>query len=182
MVLPHADGSGVNTNIISHRAGCGASRAALLGGTFIIAVILLAAPAHAQSQVAVSLLAQKVTVKEGKEILVSAERAVPGEVIQYDARYQNQGKRAVQQLAPTLPIPAGMVFVPNSAVPAPAQASLDGKSFAALPLKRQVTRPDGRVVEEEIPATEFRALRWQVGDLAAAGKTNVIARARLAQR
>ncbi len=172
------------TNLTSHRAGYRASRLAFLGGTFFTAVILLAPPARAQSQgdVAVSLLARKVLVKEGKEILVPADRAVPGEVIQYDARYQNQGKRAVQQLAPTLPIPVGMVFIPDSAVPAPVQASLDGKTFAPLPLKRKVARAGGRVVEEEIPATEFRALRWQVGDLAAAGKTNVIARARLAQR
>lgn len=131
---------------------------------------------------AVSLLARKVLVADGREKLVTAERALPGEVIQYDARYRNQSKGTVRQLAPTLPIPAGMVFVPDSATPAPAQASLDGKTFAPLPLKRRITRPDGQVVEEEIPATEIRAVRWQVGDLAAGGTTNVIARVRLAQR
>ena len=151
----------------------------------VLAAGLLAGPASAQnnkSDVTISLVAQKVVAKDGKELLVAADRAVPGDVIQYEARCHNQGKQGVQQLAPSLPIPAGMVFVPGSARPAPAQASLDGRNFSALPLQRKVTRPGGQVVLEEIPATEFRALRWQVGDLAAGGKTNVSARTRLAQR
>src|SRR5688572_24895364 len=86
-----------------------------------------AGPAFGQnkSDVAISLVAQKVsTGRDGREILRPADRAFPGEVVQYDALYRNTSARAVRNLAPTLPIPPGLEYVPDSAKPAPAQASV----------------------------------------------------------
>ena len=133
------------------------------------------------NDVRVTLKAQKVLHnKEGKEILQAAERAFPGEVIQYDAIYQNQSKNGVHNLQPTLPIPSGLEYIPQSStVPAPAKASLDGRNFAAIPLMRAVSTPDGGVKQEPVPYSEYRALRWEIGDLESGKTVAVSARARL---
>jgi hypothetical protein len=140
-----------------------------------------AAPAGENANdLAISLTAQKVIKgPDGKEVLQPAERAFPGEIVQYDAHYLNKGQQPLRHVEPTLPIPRGMTYLPDSAKPAPAQASLDGKKFEPIPLKRKVTLPDGTVEEREVPATEYRALRWVVGRMEAGGQTTVVARAKI---
>ena len=157
----------------------------------LFAVALLAAaypgatPAFAQSApknpVAILLTAQKVTKDaEGKEQLKPADRALPGEVVQYDALYKNTSSAGVKNLAPTLPIPTGLEFLPETVSPMPAFASVDGRTFAPFPLVRKVAKPDGTIEEQAVPASEYRALRWATGDLEAGKSVVVSARARLA--
>lgn len=137
----------------------------------------------AKNDVVVTLKAQKVLRgPDGKEVLKVADRATPGEVIQYDAIYKNQGKDGVRNLVPTLPIPPGLEYIPDSAKPAPTKASLDGKTFEPLPLKRQVKLPSGEIVEQPVPPSEIRALRWEIGDLDAGAAAEISARARLAAK
>lgn len=139
-----------------------------------------AAPAPARGDLDIKLVAQRVLRDaDGQEALQPAERAFPGDVIQYDATYHNRADKGIANVAPTLPIPTGMEYVPDSAKPAPALASLDGKLFEPIPLKRQVILPSGEVQEQEVPATEYRALRWNLGEMEAGGRTTVVARARL---
>src|SRR5262245_7474952 len=162
------------------------SGAALLGIGLILGGLTWAASptvpsASAKNDLAISLTARKVMRQsDGKEKLVPADRAFPGEVIQYDALYLNQSDKPLSRVAPTLPIPNGMIFVPQSASPQPAEASLDGKTFQAIPILRKVTLPSGEVKEMEVPAAEYRALRWRPSDLAAGGRTTVTARTKLA--
>ena len=151
----------------------------------LAAACLGVTPASAQTApknpVAISLTAQKVTKDaEGKEQLKPADRAMPGEVVQYDALYKNTSSAGVRNLAPTLPIPPGLEFLPETVNPMPAFASVDGRTFAPFPLVRKVTKPDGTVEEQAVPASEYRALRWTVGDLEAGKSILVSARARLA--
>ena len=135
----------------------------------------------AKSPLAIALTAQKVVKQsDGKEKLLAADRTFPGEVIQYDALYQNQSVRPLDNVTPTLPIPVGMVFLPDSATPVPVEASLDGKKFERIPLKRKVVMPSGETEEQEVPATEYRALRWQLGQMAPGAKTILVARTRIA--
>jgi hypothetical protein len=157
-----------------------AGRAALLAVALNLP-IATAVFAQDKGDVAVVLLAQKVARDTtGRENLTPADYARPGEIIQYDAVYQNRARHAVFDLRPTLPIPAGLEYLPGSASPAPQAASLDGKTFEPIPLRRKVTLPDGTVEEREVPPNEYRALRWQLGDLPAGGRATVIARARVA--
>ena len=146
-------------------------------------LLMCAGAAHGQNanDVVVTLKAQKVErTRDGKEVLRVADRAIPGEIIQYEALYRNQGKKGIRNLQPTLPIPAGLEYLPDSAKPAPSKASLDGKNFATVPLVRQVALPDGKTKEELVPASEYRALRWELGDLDSGRNALVSARARLA--
>lgn len=154
----------------------------IAAGLLILAAVgWAAAPANVnKGDLSISLVAQKVVKQSnGQDQLQPAERAFPGEVIQYDALCHNQGSEALRRVEPTLPIPAGMVYVPDSAKPAPAQASLDGKNFQPIPLRRKVVLPNGAVELREVPATEYRALRWFIGEMAPGSKTTVIARTRL---
>jgi uncharacterized repeat protein (TIGR01451 family) len=155
---------------------------AILAISLLAGALGAARPAFAQNKtdVAVSLVAQKVaTGKDGREVLRPADRAFPGEVVQYDALYRNTSARSVRNLAPTLPIPPGLEYVPDSAKPAPAQASVDGKAFAPFPLLRPVKQADGTVLQRPVPWSEYRALRWSMGDLDAGKSVTVSARARL---
>src|SRR5262245_58777019 len=126
-----------------------------------IAVTALLVPtlALAESGVTVELSASRlVTTSAGHESRVPADHAKPGELLEYRATYHNAGASGVSRLEATLPIPAGTEYQANSADPAPAMASLDGHSFAPLPLTRRVRRADGSEVTREIPASEYRAL------------------------
>ena len=114
----------------------------------------------------VRLQAFQVVQAMGAEKLVPATEAEVGDTIEYQITYQNKGKSAAQSVAATLPVPEGaMSYLAGSAAPKAVQASLDGKNFAPLPLTREVMRKGLRVVER-VPASEYRFLRWNLGDLA----------------
>lgn len=137
-------------------------------------------PAPGASDLKIELQARKVVRdRQGKETLQPADRALPGEVVQYDAIYRNQSDQPLRQVEPTLPIPRGMVYLPNSASPPPVLASLDGRTFEPIPIRRKVIRPDGTEEEREVPATEYRALRWRISELQAGAQVTVTARAKI---
>lgn len=114
---------------------------------------------------------------EGKEALLAAEKAAPGDTLEYQTVYQNNGKLAVKSLAATLPLPAGLAYVAGSAKPVNPQASVDGNTFAAMPLKTMVKSSSGKLEEKLVPYSEYRALRWNLDDLPANEKVTVSARA-----
>jgi uncharacterized repeat protein (TIGR01451 family) len=143
-------------------------------------VALVATPAaHAAGEVAVELTANRVTKSQGRDVLAPAEQARPGDLLQYRALYKNAGKTAARGLAATLPIPRGTHYVPGSASPRRVEASLDGRTFAPVPLTRQVRLADGRTVAREVPPSEYVALRWSLGALPANQSREVVARVRI---
>ena len=143
------------------------------------AVWFTASPASAASDVTVQLTAQRVTRVQGREALASAEQARPGETLEYRAVYRNQGASDASGLTATLPIPRGTSYLPGSASPARVEASLDGRTFAPVPLTRRERAADGRIVVREVPASEYRALRWPLGTLVSRKERAVTARVRI---
>lgn len=135
--------------------------------------------AEAKGDVEVHLTAKKVVVTDEKEALESADKAKPGDLIQYDAVYKNTTQAAVKNLQATVPVPQGLAFVAESAKPAGAQASTDGKTFHPIPLTREVKKPDGTIEQEPVPLSEYRAIRWTIAELPASGSTTVSLRARV---
>ena len=135
--------------------------------------------AQAKSDLRVNLTAKKVVVSEGHESLTPAEKAKPGDLIQYEAVYQHSGKAAVKNLQATVPLPTGLAFAADSAKPAGAQASTDGKNFLPIPLTREVKKPDGTIEKQPVPLNDYRALRWTVAELSAGASTTVSLRARV---
>lgn len=151
-------------------------------GSINTAVADVATAVNSASKVEAKLTGFKVTRDaENKEVLSPADKVAPGDLLKYQVVYQNNGKSLLKQLTATLPLPIGTTYVADSARPAHVAASLDGKEFAVIPLKRLVKKADGKFEEQIIPFAEYRALRWELGTLAEKNKVEVSARARVNQ-
>ena len=104
----------------------------------ISASVLLLGTANADDALKMDLTANKVIKNaEGKITYLPVRNAPAGTVIQYKATYSNTINKDIQDLAVVLPIPANMTFT-GEAIPSTAQASIDGKNYAVLPLIRKV--------------------------------------------
>ncbi len=141
-------------------------------------VSLVVAAPGATAAITAQLQAFKVvSQKDGAEKLATADTAKPGDVIEYRATYSNESKRAATNLNATLPIPAALSYVPNTASPSGFMASTDAQNFAPAPLKRAAKDKDGKTVMVMVPFSEYRALRWNVKQLAPGADFKVSARA-----
>lgn len=123
------------------------------------------AAAWAAPVVSSQLVVDKVVQGVGGESLKPATAAQPGDVLQYRATYANAGDHAAGHLVADLPIPAGTALQEQGIVPSGASATLDGNTYAPMPLKRKVIGKDGKVHEERVPLVEIRGLRWNLGNL-----------------
>ena len=127
-----------------------------------------------------TLTAKRVEIDaDKKEKLLEAKSAKPGEVIEYQVTYANKGKTPVRDLLATLPIPEGTDFQRNTIKPVGAKATIGNGRFEAIPLKRKVKLPNGKEEEIEVPLSEYRALQWSLGELAAGKSVVVVARVRV---
>ena len=141
----------------------------------ILAAILLSltlvisnAFAQGQQDVQVTMDVKKVVKSDqGKESLESADRAKPGDILQYTATYTNKTNKIWRDLEATIPIPAYTEYVPGSSRPAGAKASVDGQTFQSIPLRRKAKQADGKEVIQLVPYGDYRTLRWFAGNLAA---------------
>lgn len=129
----------------------------------------------------VTLSLYKVVAKaDGSETLAQAGQVKPGDRVEYVAAYRNPGKSIIRNVQATLPIPAGgMQYIPDSASPSRAHASVNGKDFSPMPLMRVVNQPDGTQRKLPVPVAEYRYLRWSLGDLEAGKRMTVKARMRV---
>lgn len=156
----------------------------LIKGRLLGAVCLLAAVqglAYAAEPVSNTLVVHRIVLQAGgAETVDSAATARPGDVLEYVADFHNDGASTARGLTATLPLPAGTEFVPGSQHPAQVQASLDGTTFAPLPLKHWVKAADGGSHEELVPTREYRFLRWAPADLKAHADLSVSARVTIA--
>jgi len=133
----------------------------------------------ADNGVSAELHAFKVVATATGPKLVPTAEALPGDTIEYQVTYRNGGTTPARDVLATLPVPkGGMAYVADSASPARVMASLDGKQYAPVPLTRTVVR-EGKQVTETVPATEYRFLRWQLGELAPGRSATVSSRMRL---
>jgi uncharacterized repeat protein (TIGR01451 family) len=125
-------------------------------------------------------LAQFKVVRDakGQESFEDAATVRPGDVLEYRATYRNVSQRQVNGVQATLPVPQGTEYLPKSGThPSfPLQAAtLEGR-YAAEPLTRTVTLPDGRTRSEPVPYPEYRTLRWALGPMTPGKEVTVKAR------
>jgi uncharacterized repeat protein (TIGR01451 family) len=136
---------------------------------------------HAADPVTNTLTVHRIVLQGGgHETAEPASTAKPGDLLEYVAEFHNEGTSLARGLSATLPLPGGTEFVAGSQHPAAAQASLDGTTFAPMPLKRVVREADGTSHEELVPAREYRFLRWAAMDLPGSGELSVSARVTIA--
>jgi uncharacterized repeat protein (TIGR01451 family) len=158
-----------------------------LGLLAAFSLVFCAISAHSQSQPAqnnndlqLELTAFKVTKKaDGTESLTPTERLKPQETLEYQVKYHNKGDKVLRNVQATLPIPEALELLPGTAKPAKAWASIDGKTYAAIPLKRKVIAADGTEKIVPVPYAEYRFVRWMIGEIAPNQSVVVSARARL---
>jgi uncharacterized repeat protein (TIGR01451 family) len=127
-------------------------------------------------EVKVVLTASKIVSSGGSEQKQPGDKARPGEIIEYVANYKNTDNTAVKDVMATLPIPKGMEYIPNTANPLPVTASTDDVHYAPVPLKREVKDASGKKIEELVPYSEYRSLRWGLGEMAGGASKSVKAR------
>lgn len=133
----------------------------------------------AENTVQVAMHAYKVVTTAKGTKLVPSDAAMPGDTIEYQVTYTNTGATPAREVLATLPVPqAGLAYVPDSAMPAAVQASIDGVTYAPMPLVRTVTR-NGKPVTENVPAAEYRFLRWKLGEIKPGASSTVSSRMRL---
>lgn len=137
--------------------------------------------ADADTPLQVKLTASKVVAEtNGVERLLPADTVRPGDIIEYQAEYQNRGADPARNVRATLPVPAGgLEYLPDGARPRAVRASLDGKRFDAIPLQRRVTLANGKQELRPIPLSEYRFLRWDLGVIAPGQSATVSSRMRL---
>lgn len=118
-----------------------------------------------------------------RERLQPLQNIRPGDVVEYEARYVNSTRRKAEDVQLTLPVPAGgMQYLPQATSATPVHsASVDGVRFEPVPLRRAVKRADGLLQIQEVPLSEYRFLRWNLGDLPAGAHRAVRARMQLPQ-
>ena len=144
-----------------------------------VILAMLALSLSAKAEVKVTLVANKVMKSNGTEVQLSGQTAKPGDTIEYVADYRNTDKSNVRNVVATLPVPAGMEYLPDTESPRPALASTDGAHFSAIPLKRTVRNATGQPKEELVPYSEYRTLRWNLGEISGGGSKTVKARVKV---
>lgn len=153
---------------------------AIVFGALASVVVADSGPVAAPTGLVATLTVQKVvTDPDGKEVLAPADEAKPGELLEYAAVYTNHAKFDLHDVLATVPIPTGTEYVEGHAKPRPVAASVDGKHFEPVPLKRVVKRTDGTEEVQLVPLAEYRALRWNIEHIEAGKAATVTARARL---
>lgn len=145
--------------------------------------LLVSTTVWAAGPLAIELKSEKVTtvmvLGKPEERREAAKSVKPSELIEYRANYKNTSAKEVRGVQAVLPIPSGMTVDLNSAQPVPVQASMDGRQFYPVPLTRQVRAADGQLKTVNVPLSEYRALRWSLGALAAGASRDVVLRARV---
>lgn len=135
--------------------------------------------APAATQAVTVVLAQSKVVKgpDGNEQFQDAATIKPGDVIEYKATYTNNTGKPVKGLVADLPIPEGLEYLPRSAKPGASLVKAATKTavFEPEPLVRKL--PGGKT--EPVPYSEYRMLRWSLGQLPANGSLAVSARAKV---
>lgn len=112
---------------------------------------------YAADALKMELQANKIVKNADGEIsYISASNAQKGEIVQYRATYTNVIDQPISDVTVTLPIPASMEFT-GEAKPNSAQATIDGKNYADMPLMRKI---DGKFVK--VPFSDYKALRWNI--------------------
>ena len=146
----------------------------------LAAALGLAGGAWAQpAQITSELRVERVEIVDGKTVFKPAQLSKPGDVLEYRVKYTNHSASAATGLVANLPIPAGTTLLAGSELPLDVLASTDGAQFARPPLMRAVRQSDGSERQVPVPIEEYRALRWNLGTLAAGQSEQVQARVRV---
>jgi len=132
-------------------------------------VLLLAGISYAAAPVTGEIQAFLVTVdKNGKEKITKTSQVQPGQVMEFELVFTNNGETNVSGVQVVDPIPENTLFIGeshNSDVTANFEVSIDGgQSFESEPVIRIETQLDGSQKEVVIPPEQYTHVRWLAQD------------------
>lgn len=141
-------------------------------GFFILFLFLTGVAFCAASPLAVELKAFAVEdVPGGKPKLTAVEVVKPGQLIEYQAVFTNVSDKALNGVAPEIPVPTGMTLVLESIDPEEYTLSTNGTLFVKGPLLDATGKPLG--------AEHVRSVRWAPAKLEAGSAITTRLRARV---
>jgi uncharacterized repeat protein (TIGR01451 family) len=103
-----------------------------------------------------------------------SQAVLPGDVLQYQLRFTNQGQGDVRGVVFTNPVPAGLRYVDRSAGADRQDVAVEystdgGKTYAATPMVTEVV--DGKRVQRPATPEQYTHVRWTVQGSIAPGAT-----------
>jgi len=103
-----------------------------------------------------------------------SQAVLPGDVVQYQLRFTNQGQGDVRGVVFTNPVPAGLRYVDRSAGADRQDVAVEystdgGKTYAATPMVTEVV--DGKRVQRPATPEQYTHVRWTVQGSIAPGAT-----------
>jgi len=131
----------------------------------LIAGLAVASFAFAKAKVTGDIQAYLISVNdEGKETLSLVEETEPGQVMEFQIVFTNEGDADVTGIQVVDPVPEFTTFIGSSHgadVAADFEVSIDGgTTFETEPVVRIETLTDGSTKEVIIPPTEYTHVRW----------------------
>jgi uncharacterized repeat protein (TIGR01451 family) len=131
-----------------------------------------ALPAKSADTAAASAPTTQLTVMrvlhlDGADTFAPAATVQPGDVLRYAMTFNNTSAGSLRDVVASLPVPAGTQLLATGLLPAGAWASVDGKTFSPMPVKRKVQLATGAWADQPVPLAELRFVRWPARSLAA---------------
>ena len=138
----------------------------------IFTAVFIVSHAFAQSKGSAKLGLKTTVLKEvkvkkpdGTTVLrgIPVDKTGPGDVLIYTITYVNMGKTAILDATIVDPIPAGTVYVLDSAKGKDAEitCSIDsGRSFQPPPVFMKFRKPGGPEERKPAPAEQYSHIRW----------------------
>jgi len=137
-----------------------------------------------QQPIVVNLKQFKVTTgAKGETKLGDASLVLPGDVIEYQATYNNRSPTVLAVTA-TLPVPEAVEYIRDSAKSKPSlphSVAQKDSQFAQEPLIKKVTTIGGAILSQPVPFADYRFVRWDLGRLLPNTSVEVSIRATVAQ-
>jgi len=139
-----------------------------------VALLTVASFAFAKGNVTGDIQAFLVTVDEdGKETMALVKETEPGQVMEFQIVFTNEGDSDVTGIKVVDPVPEFTTFIGSSHgadVSADFEVSIDGgATFEREPVVRVQTLSDGSTSEVVIPASEYTHVRWVALEALASG-------------
>lgn len=134
--------------------------------TAVVLAVPMYAPFAAFADAPVEGIMKAFVVQKGeqKEKLITAKEVEPNQIVEYQLTYTNKGNTDISGLAVVGPVPAGTVYLSDSALSKQDSGllvSIDGgATFEREPVTRTVVKKNGEVAEKVVPPEQYTHIKW----------------------
>src|SRR5438105_6697065 len=165
----------------SQKSGWRGSKKMKLPVALVAALVAASAPAYAKPRIVVAIHQAKEVVENTsagrKTRMVPTKSASPGDALEYELLYSNQGNESAINAVIEDPIPRGTTFIANSATGDNTEITFSndgGKTFAqAVKLTYEIRLPNGSVERRVATPAEYTHIRWTLKQVPAGGRGKV---------